>query len=192
MINLDYNKSNSISSTTIKKGVEKEIKNVKKLRGKKSKNLKLIIETTIVGVLLLLISWALLRLTFYDFNGYTANKKNDEHTSGTYFGSDQRNKEIKGVSNKFKTDAEVYFSTYVKEPFNQKDVTLTLLNKYGEIESTQMKVKVPVKPESNYVYGVLDQKSDGKSSLEEGEYIFRVTNGNNILSEGEFSVVKNN
>ena len=74
---MDYNKSNSISYTTIKKGVEKEIKIVKKLRGKKSKNLKLIIETTVVGVLLLLISWALLRLTFYDFNGYTANKTRD-------------------------------------------------------------------------------------------------------------------
>ncbi|MGF9891583.1 hypothetical protein ABEX78_23270 [Priestia megaterium] len=189
---MDYKKSNSINSTTAQKDVEKEIENVKKLRKKKRNNLKLIMETTVVAVLLLLISWAVLRLCFNDFNGYTANKKNNEHTSGTYFGSDQSNKEVKEVSNKFKRGTEVYFSTSVKEPFNRKDVTLTLLNKYGEIELTQMKVKVPVKPESNYVYGVLDQKNDGKSSLEDGDYIFRVTNGNTVLSEGEFSVGKNN
>ncbi|MED4284812.1 hypothetical protein P4679_23095 [Priestia megaterium] len=188
---MDYKKPNSISSTTTEKGVEQEVKNVKKLRRKKRNNFKLIIETTVVAVLLLLISWAVLRLSFNDFNGYTANKKNDEYTSGTYFVSNQRNKEVKGVSNKFERGAEVFFSTSVKEPFNRSDVTLTLLNKYGEIESTQMKVKVPVKPESNYVYGVLDQKNDGKSSLEDGDYIFRVTNGNRVLSEGEFSVVEN-
>jgi len=186
---LDYKKSNSISSTTAQKDVEKEMENVKKSREKN--NHKLIMETTVVAVLLLLISWAVLRLVFNDFNGYTENKKNDEYASGTYFGSSQKNNEIKGVSNKFKRGAEVYFSTSVKDPFNRRDVTLTLLNKYGEIESTQMKVKVPVKPEANYVYGVLDQQNDGKSSLEDGDYIFRVTNGNRVLSEGEFSVVEN-
>ncbi|QJX79939.1 hypothetical protein [Priestia megaterium] len=188
---MDYEKPNSISSTPAGKGVEKEIENVKKLRGKKKNNFKLIIETTVVAVLLLLISWAILKLSFNDFNGYIANKKNDEHTSGTYFGSVQKDNEVNGVSNKFERGADVYFSTSVKEPFNRRDVTLTLLNKYGEIESTQMKIKVPVKPESNYVYGVLDQLNDGKSSLEDGDYIFRVTNGNRVLSEGEFSVVEN-
>lgn len=188
---MDYKKSNSISSTTAEKDVEKEIENVKKLRGKKRNNFKLIIETTVIAALLLLISWAVLRLVFNDFSGYTENKKNDEYASGTYFGSIQKDNEVKEVSNKFERGAEVYFSTSVKEPFSRRDVTLTLLNKYGEIESTQMKVKVPVKPESNYVYGVLDQQNDGKSSFEDGDYIFRVTNGNRVLSEGEFSVVEN-
>lgn len=166
-------------------------KNIQSISKKKSSNIKLIIGTTFVAALLLLVSWGLLKLSLDNSNAYTSSKLNDDHTSGTYFGTAETKNELKGLSNKFEKGREIYFSVSLKEPFNRDNVTLVLLNKYGEIEEIQRKVKVPVKPESNYLQGVLDRKNDGKSSLEDGNYIFRVTDEDNVLSEGELSVEKN-
>jgi len=163
--------------------------NIESTSGKKRNNIKLIIGTTFVAALLLLVSWGLLKLSLDNSNAYTSSKLNNDHTSGTYFGTTETKNELKGLSNKFKKGREVYFSVSLKEPFNKDNVILVLLNKYGEIEEVQRKIEVPVKPESNYLQGVLDRKKDEKSSLEEGDYIFRITDEDNILSEGEFSIV---
>ncbi|WP_341285637.1 hypothetical protein [Priestia megaterium] len=156
---------------------------------RKSSNIKLIIRTTFVAALLLLVSWGLLKLSLDNSNAYTSSKLKDDHTSGTYFGTAETKNELKGLSNEFKKGREIYFSVSLKEPFHRDNVTLVLINKYGGIEEVQRKIEVPVKPESNYLQGVLDRKNDEKSSLEKGDYIFRITDEDNVLCEGEFSIV---
>ncbi|MFC7372303.1 DUF2628 domain-containing protein [Fictibacillus iocasae] len=95
---------------------------------------------------------------------------------------------VTGMSETFEKGDDIYYEADFGGPIGRSTIELSLFKIEDGKEELYLELEEGVSPDWEGSFNLLDGEDDGDPDLERGDYILRVWDGDDVISEGEFSV----